>query len=244
MDNIHFYKFLRSEHHPFKNAQASVRLGSFKYYQNIENEQIADKEEGMLKYKVNGVTFDKNNVSNIPFLPKMFNMDEGGSVSFHGVTLQSEFPNCLIFCLSYFSLQPTIEKLNNLSKRLNYDSHYQILDINKFSAICANKITEKLNIRKIGVDLSYLSIFELSQIKVGFKHGIVNYLDSDIEVKNEQDNHSSFDRLMEHLFSKRSHFQNDKEYRIVFFILLGDKVLPFKDEWLDIPVNIYDGVLL
>lgn len=240
---MYFYKFLDEQYHPLKNPQATIRLGSFNYYRNIENSYIADRDEGMLQYALKGVTYNTGNVANNPVVDGMFVLQDGAQVKFNGINVASAFPNCLIFCCSCFREAKNQKELGDLSKRLNYCSYYQIQNIHAFAEMCAHKIKSNLNLDKLK-GIEQLTLQQICGIQVGYQVSPVVYKKGvALDVLSGDESHNSLDKQIEHLFVKNEKFSKDDEYRIVFFIVLGNQILSFNDDYFDIPVNSYEKLI-
>lgn len=240
---------------PYNIKSGTLRLGSLHEYRETEIEQIADKEEGSLRYKLkfdgdvtiptrifntlNGSAFKigRDPVINFPGISNLsigeLNIVESG---FENVTLRNssaiivrEAPNCFVYCMS---------KVRKMSDSHNifpdYDDSWYFRDFHadRFARSVGRILLNTIKAEHIKGNFVVPEQTDLGKLRMCFNHGEILYIDREIHITNKNIS------LLEDLIQKMGSmafikppipFAKEKEYRFQYTIVLdGYPVPPIK----------------
>lgn len=214
----------------------SIRIGSFQYYREIENEKFRDEDEGQgsVVYKSKEPLTEK--VHNQIFADSSLRMGNGWTIDTGGVPLISEKSsfNTFIFCCSMLD---SLKEIPKFKRNFEKDSVYFIKDIWKFTDRISNEIHKNI-IKEFKVNPSSFSFGEdkIKRLQVLPVIGKVTYTDESkdriVTEENSKDfNPWTFD--LKTVFRKPTKFSNEKEFRFIWVINLGD-IYSDKEEDVDL----------
>ena len=240
--NVLLVKFSTKKYKILTLAGLSIRIGTLKYYRNIENKLIRDEEEGGGR-----IVYD----CRIPLTAERFNryfvddnikLAEGWSFNTSGVPLVSERSpfNAFIFCCTLVNDEKEIPKLSQAFKS---NAHYYIKDIWEFADRIGDRLLKRVirEARRYPERISF-SADQLSSLKVYPMVGKVKYSDEPkVRAINENNLDTFNPRLYkpEHLITKPLKFASEQEFRFIWFLNLGD-VSEGKRDLVSIEYNHFD----
>lgn len=131
-------KFLDKKYKKKLTKEGFIRIGSFNYYKNSENENIKDENEwgSAIVYKDKTIITEEHNSL---FFNDGIWLQNDWLIDTWGCPLiwQPGVFNTLIFCCSKINHNSNINKIKN---RLKYNSFYEIIDSDLFSGIISKKL--------------------------------------------------------------------------------------------------------
>ena len=206
-------------------TEGSIRIGSFDYYKNIEDEKISDKYDGggSIVYKgKKPITEVHNNL----FFNDNIQLTNGWSIDTNGCPIigQPSTFNTFIFCCSHFENYLEI-KLSQES--LGKNDYYEVANTKTFVDIISNALLdfcyhhflqrphlidyEKLDLKK------HLRINCIAQKVVYTKEPKYS-----IVTEKELDNFNPKTVNIDELFTKDISFKENCEYRFIWILFLDD----------------------
>lgn len=132
------------------------------------------------------------------------------------ISINLKFPNCYIFCFGNYIL-PNSENANRFDP--NYDSWYEITDINKFSFNIAKLLSEQLTINDLCLDMN-TEIEYLKNLSIQIIHRPIEYNTRDLHLTQENINEVTkiVDNPVDWIFQKEKKYEIMPEYRIAFLV--------------------------
>lgn len=138
-------KYLKSEYIDRTISGESIRIGTFKYFRNIEDSSLVDKNEGAGKFLIHGNKFstDLLNPFLVQKLPEDFIIEfEAGKGT---LIIDDVIVNMFVFCTTYVD---DIEDIEKIRKRrfMDKDSYLCIADENTFIEKCSQNLLHQIRI--------------------------------------------------------------------------------------------------
>lgn len=225
-------------------------LGTLQHYRTIENSALVDPEEGMLRFNLNidegvmipteifniicGPTLQLGNkkVDHHPgYADANFNMAQlsftDDMVTFKKalVVIRRETLNCFVFCLSQVN-DP--KECREIFPSYSDCWWFDLEAIKEFSHIVTCLLYEKIHQARIDGNPIIPNDVPFGRLSINCRMGAVEYMDRDLHISKESDfevnSLSRRTRFME--FVKPTHpFEREKEYRLSFTILVGDRII-------------------
>lgn len=211
------YKFL---------TEGSIRIGSFDYYKNIENQNIKDEFDGgaSIVYKGKKPITEEHNAL---FFNDRIQLTNGWSIDTNGCPIigKPSTYNTFIFCCSHFENYSEIELSQ---KSLGKEDYYEIFDTKKFVDIISNALLKfcyhHFLQRPYLIDYKKLDLKK--HLKISCVAQKVVYKDEpkyNIVTEKELDNFNPKTVNIDELFTKDIRYKENSEYRFIWVLFLDDK---------------------
>ena len=203
----------------------SIRIGSFLYYREIENETFRDEDEGQgsVVYKSNEPLTEE--IHNKVFADSNIRLTNGWTINTGGAPLISEKSsfNTFIFCCSLLDSPKEIPEFKSKFKK---ERVYFIKDIWKFVDGISIKIRDKI-VKEYYLNPETFSFDEnkLKKLQVLPVIGKVTYTDESkdrIVTEEHVESFNPFTFDLKTAFRKPARFAHEKEFRFIWVINLGD----------------------
>lgn len=237
---------------PYNIKNGTLRLGSLHEYRETEIEQIADKEEGLLTYKLK---FD----GNVTIPHYIFNTLSGSALSvgqqagkrFPGssdisigvldivesgldhITLRNssatvvrEAPNCFVYCMSKIR---KMRESHNIFPDYDDCWYFRDLHADDFARSIGRILMTTIKAEHAKGNFVVPKETDLSKLKMFYKHGEILYVDREIHITNQ--NVSLLKELLDKMESMAfikppKPFSREKEYRFQYTIVLDGYPVP------------------
>ncbi|HMN49953.1 MAG TPA: hypothetical protein PKD67_12485 [Ignavibacteriaceae bacterium] len=203
----------------------SLRIGSFLYYREIENETFRDEDEGQGSVVYKSKLPLTEEIYNKIFADSKIRLANGWTIETGGIPLISEKStfNTLIFSCS---LLDSPKEISEFKAKFKKDSVCFIKDIWKFADGIAKKIHNKIITEfDKSPELFSFDKAKLRRLQVLPVIGKVTYTDEDKDRIVSEVNVENFNPLtfnLETVFRKPTRFAHEKEFRFIWVINLGD----------------------
>ena len=219
-----FIKYCKKKHHI--DVAETIRLGTFYGYRNHEKDEIKDENEGIS----DGLHIAPNETihPNTPEQIEQFNSAQNfitlkytnpniipnNSIKNLKIIGKTNLPNCFLFSCSESPLNA------DLMKKLEYNSYYEIIDIEKFSSVVT---------KSLGTELQKQQIWEEPiTIRTNWEKVIYGNQNLPDPLKSL---HSDFAQ-------KKKMFASEHEYRLIFILTKSNnRVISVENQPIDLKVT-------
>lgn len=204
---MYIVKFIKSEHYDDSVNGKSIRIGTFNYYKNIEEQHLRDDKEGAGKIAIQGNNFNTDLLNK--FLPKK--LPENFIIRFEsgsGNLIDDLSINMFVFCTTFIN---DLNEIETIRKDCfpGKDKHFFIANEHLFETRCSKYILHQM---KLNLPNDPINIYCFTG-KVTYtgspKETLIDYSDIDHKYKPKIN--------LRFLFEKPTKFKIEQEYRLVWF---------------------------